>query len=235
MSRRSTLRRWLPVLLLGALLAVVAVIAHGRGVTAGTLLRWAYEHTQDAPWLLMILFFLRPPFIVPVSLPVFLCGALWGLWPGGLYAVAGMMLSAASSYALARYVLPAGDVLSGEAPANLLSRWFERLRRDGFLTVCIMRVMLLPFDPVNFAAAGLGVDFRRFYLATLLGNTVATVIYASVGAAIHLDTLMSGQAHVPLGDLVDVPQILFALAMILASMLLARIIRRRQASQIPPR
>ncbi|MGH8505299.1 MAG: TVP38/TMEM64 family protein [Stenotrophobium sp.] len=235
MSSRATLRRWLPALLLALLLAVVAVIAYGCGVTVGTMLRWAYERTQHAPWLLMILFFLRPPFIVPVSLPVFLCGALWGLWPGGLYAVIGMMLSAASSYALARYVLPAKSILSDKAPANVLSRWFERLRRDGFLTVCIMRVMLLPFDPVNFAAAGLGVNFRRFYLATLLGNTVATVLYASVGAAIHLDTLMSGQAHVPLGDLIDVPQILFALAMILASMLVARIIRRRQIAQTSPR
>lgn len=229
MSSRPSLRRWLPALLLGLILLVIAAIAYGRGVTAGTILRWTYEHTQGAPWLLMILFFLRPPFIVPVSLPVFLCGALWGLWPGGLYAVIGMMLSAASSYALARYVLPPKKILAESAPANLLSRWFERLRRDGFLTVCIMRVTLLPFDPVNFAAAGLGVNFRTFYLATFLGNTVATVIYASVGAAIHLDTLMSGQVHVPLGKMIDIPQILLALAMILASMLVARIIRRRQA------
>ncbi|MGH8460935.1 MAG: TVP38/TMEM64 family protein [Stenotrophobium sp.] len=221
------MRRWLPALLLMLVLLGAAVYAHSQNVTLGTILRWTYDRTHDAPWLLMILFLVRPPFIVPISLPVVFCGTLWGVWPGALYAVIGMMLSAASSYGLARYVLPRGNAEAAASP-NALSRWFGRLRREGFLTVCVMRLMLLPFDPVNFAAAGLRVNFRTFYSATLLGNTAATAIYASVGAAIHLDGLINGQTDVSILSVIDVRQVLLALALILASILIARIIRRRQ-------
>ncbi|MGH8455837.1 MAG: TVP38/TMEM64 family protein [Stenotrophobium sp.] len=224
---KSALRRWLPALALMAVLLAIALFAWARGYTVPAFLRWAYETTHDAPWLLLLLFAVRPPFILPVSLPVFLCGALWGLWPGGLYAVIGMLLSAVSSYATARYVLPPSATARPEA-AGLMSKWIARLRRDSFLTVMIMRLMLLPFDPVNFAAAGLRVNFRTFFLATVVGNTVATVVYANVGAAIHLDELLSGRANLSLGSVIDIPQLVLAAVFIAISLLVARVIRKRQ-------
>lgn len=221
--------RWLPLTLMASVLVAALIIGRQSGITIPVALRWLYLTIKDAPWLVLLLFFLRPPFILPISWLVLLCGMLWGLVAGGACAVAGMLLSATSSYALARYVLPAS---SGMAPsASKLGVWLERLRREGFMSVVLMRLMLLPFDVVNFAAAGLRVNFRSYFMATVLGNTVATLIYASVGASIHLEAFLNDAQMPALGEVLDRRQLLLTLVVLAASLLFARYFKQRNGSR----
>jgi uncharacterized membrane protein YdjX (TVP38/TMEM64 family) len=222
----AKLRRWLPALLLGGALAITLIGAHAEGVTATVALRWIYETVRNDPWLFLLLCAVRPPLILPISWPVLLCGTLWGLWPGGTYALTGMLLSAASSYWVAVYTVPK----TGEASStSRLGAWVGRLRREGFMSIVLMRLMLLPFDMVNFAAAALHVRFRSFMLATLIGNTVATLIYTGIGASIRLDAVLAGQEP-SLGEILDGRQLAIAAALLVASLLLARYIKRRSGT-----
>lgn len=225
---RKTLRHWLPLLLFALALTASLAVAHAQGVTVASALRWLYVTLRDAPWLVLVLFALRPPFVLPISWLVLLCGMLWGLLLGGACAVVGMLLSAASSYAAARFLLPPQS--ADGAASGKLGAWLARLRREGFMSVTLMRLMLLPFDLVNFAAAGLRVDFRSFFLATALGNTVATAIYASVGASIHVEAFLDS-GHLPaLREVLDTRQLLLTLAALAASLLLAHWFKRRNGS-----
>lgn len=223
---QAKIKRWLPAFILVALLIVGLVEASIYGVTLPSALRWIYNTIKDAPWLLLLVCVLRPPFIFPISWLVLLCGTLWGLWIGGLYAVAGMLISAASSYWIARFTVPKSQ---SESSQSKFGAWLQRLRREGFMSVVLMRLMLLPFDVVNFAAAALHVNFRNFMLATLIGNAAATLIYASIGASVRLDVILSG--HEPaLSEVFDARQLTLTFVLLGISLLVARYVKKRSGA-----
>jgi uncharacterized membrane protein YdjX (TVP38/TMEM64 family) len=217
------IKRWAPAFILVALLLVGLVEASIYGITLSSALRWVYNTIKDAPWLLLLVCALRPPFIFPISWLVLLCGTIWGLWMGGLYAVIGMLISAASSYWIARFTVPKSQ---SDSATSKFGAWLQRLRREGFMSVVLMRLMLLPFDMVNFAASALHVNFRDFMLATLIGNTAATLIYASIGASIRLDVILSGHEP-PLSEVLDARQLALTIIMLVISLLIARYVKKR--------
>lgn len=222
----ARIKRWLPAFILVALLLAALIEASVYGITLSSALRWIYNTVKDSPWLLLLVCALRPPFILPISWLVLLCGTLWGLWMGGLYAVLGMMISAASSYWIARITVPRNQ---SESSQSKFGAWLQRLRREGFMSVVLMRLMLLPFDMVNFAAAALHVNFRDFMLATLLGNAAATLIYASIGASIRLDAILSGHEP-PLSEMLNTKQLALTIIVLGISLLVARYVKKRSGA-----
>lgn len=223
---RAKLKRWIPAFILIALLFIGLVEASIYGITLSSALNWIYNTIKDAPWLLLLVCALRPPFIFPISWLVLLCGTLWGLWIGGLYALSGMIISAASSYWIARLTVPKSQ---NDTAQSRFGVWLQRLRREGFMSVVLMRLMLLPFDMVNFAAAALSVNFRDFMLATLIGNAAATLIYASIGASVRLDMILSG--HEPrLSEIFDARQLMLTFALLGISLLIARYVKKRSGA-----
>ena len=142
---------------------------------------------------------------------------------GGLYAVSGMMISAASSYWIAQVTVPRGQ---NESSRSRFGAWLQRLRSNGFMSVVLMRLMLLPFDMVNFAASALHVNFRDFMLATLIGNTAATLIYASIGSSVRLDVILSGHEP-PLSEILDERQLALTVILLVISLLIARYVKKR--------
>ena len=223
---RAKIKRWMPAFILVALLIAGLVEASIHGITLSTALRWVYNTIKEAPWLLLLVCVFRPPFIFPISWLVLLCGTLWGLWMGGFYAVIGMLISAASSYWIARVTVPRSH---SETSQSKFGAWLQRLRREGFMSIVLIRLMLLPFDMVNFAAAALHVNFRDFMLATLIGNAAATLIYASIGASIRLDVILSGHEP-PLSEVFDAKQLALTIVLLVISLLVARYVKKRSGA-----
>lgn len=222
----AKIKRWIPASILFVLLVIVLVEAGIYGVTLPDALHWIHNTVRNAPWLLLLVCALRPPFILPISWLVLLCGTLWGLWMGGFYAVVGMLISAASSYWIARLTVPRSHA---ESSRSKFGEWLQRMRREGFMSVVLLRLMLLPFDMVNFAAAALHVNFRDFMLATLIGNTVATLIYASIGSSIRLDVILSGHEP-PLSEMLNGRQLALTVLMLVISLLIARYVKKRSGA-----
>ncbi|MCB0082522.1 MAG: TVP38/TMEM64 family protein [Caldilineaceae bacterium] len=152
---------------------------------------------------------------------IFASGADGNLWLAFLYVMAGTLLSALISFGLARYF---GATL-GENRFVQQRRWrdyLERLQRNGFMAVLLMRLLLLPFDPINYLAGFAKVQWRSFALATLLGIIPTAFAFTSFGAAIDLQALAAGQMPT-----FDWRMLALAIVILIGSLLGSRYYQRR--------
>lgn len=110
-------------------------------------------------------------------------GALFGVGPGLLVAVAGTMLGALLGFVV-------GCLLGGDALRPVLLRWGalatldQRLASRAFAGVLVMRLLpILPFAAVNLGVALSRVRWSQFALATLVGTLPANVAWVLAGAS----------------------------------------------------
>jgi len=194
-----------------------AVAILGRGDVAGLrdyiLSFGAWAPVASA--LLMILQALVAP--LPAFVLTFANGLAFGTFWGGTLSLASASLAAAASFWIAR-LLGRGPVeaLVGRAHLGAADRWFSRW---GAYAILVARLVpVVSFDVVSYAAGLTRVGFWRFMLATTVGMTPATFIYAYLG----------GQApHY-------VQVLLVAFGVVIAGAVVAALLRRRrQGKQIP--
>ncbi|GAB4212140.1 MAG: TVP38/TMEM64 family protein [Roseiflexaceae bacterium] len=135
------------------------------------------------PLLYLLIYAVRPLFLFSAVLLTvaggFLFGPLWGL----LYVLIGSNTSATVAYAIGRF-LGAG-VLEGQQSDGLVQRYAERMRRNSFETVLIMRFVFLPYDLVNYLAGFLRIRWAPFILATVLGSLPGTLAFVLFGASVE--------------------------------------------------
>jgi uncharacterized membrane protein YdjX (TVP38/TMEM64 family) len=118
-------------------------------------------------------------------IPAWLCtvigGYLFGLWLGAPLALAGVSTGAVAVFVLARSGLGGSTERAGPFVRNLETGF----RRDAFSYLLVLRLIpVFPSVVVNLVPPMLGVPLRTFALATVLGITPSTVIYASIGTAL---------------------------------------------------
>jgi uncharacterized membrane protein YdjX (TVP38/TMEM64 family) len=128
--------------------------------------------------LLMILQTLIAP--LPAFLLAFANGLAFGVWWGGLLTFGSATLASAISFWLARALgRPAVEALVGKSGIELADRWFAR---RGALAVLIARLIpIVSFDVVSYAAGLTRMHFLSFLVATMVGITPATFLYAYLG------------------------------------------------------
>lgn len=155
---------------------------------------------------------------VAAPLPAFLItfanglafGALWG----GLLSVFGASVAAAVSFWLAR-ALGRGPVeaLVGGTSLESADRWFARY---GVYAVLVARLIpILSFDVISFAAGLTRMRFPGFLLATIVGMSPATFVYAYLG----------GRAPQ------YVEALLIVFGVVIAATLVAALVRRRRSGR----
>ena len=109
-------------------------------------------------------------------------GALFGAGPGAAYAVLGATGGAAVLFLLVRGLLAEW---AARRAGPLLDRIRPGLERDGFNALLALRLLpVLPFWLVNLAPPLAGMRLGPFVLATALGITPATAVFASIGAGV---------------------------------------------------
>lgn len=177
--------------------------------------------TPGGALLFVLLYALRPLLLLSAALLSIAAGALFGPVLGVLLVVIGSNLGAALAYGLARLFGGEGPALAvgADGAGGLARRWLARLRARSFETVFLMRLLYLPYDLVNVLAGLLRVHFGAFLLATALGSLPGTLAFTLAGAS-------TGGVARPAFD----PRVLAAsAALFLASLALARWLRRREA------
>ena len=120
---------------------------------------------------------------VPCALVMTLsAGVLFGTWVGASVALVGSSLGACALFLIARTTI--GRVIAARAgPA--VARFTSGFRKDAFNYLLILRLTpIIPFWIVNLAPALVGVRFRTFAAATLLGMTPTTLAIASAAAGL---------------------------------------------------
>jgi uncharacterized membrane protein YdjX (TVP38/TMEM64 family) len=132
-------------------------------------------------------FVLAYAFMVAFSLPVAVVatpvgGFLFGTWTGAGLSVVAATLGSIAVFLAARYAFR--DLFRARAGATL-ARLEEGFRHNDFSYLLFLRLVpVFPFWLINIVPALLGMQLRRYVLATLLGIVPASIVYASVGAGL---------------------------------------------------
>lgn len=183
------------------------------------------------PLLFLLLFVLRSLLFFSAGVLSVAGGVLYGsgadgnLWVAFIYVMAGTWLSALLSFGLARYF---GATLREHqfVQERQWHSYLEKMRRNGFMAVLLMRLLLLPFDPINYLAGFAKVQWRAFAWATFLGIIPTAFAFASFGAAIDLQALAVGQM-----PRLDWRMFVLAVAILAITLLISRLYQRRVVTE----
>jgi uncharacterized membrane protein YdjX (TVP38/TMEM64 family) len=189
-------RRWLPLALLIALVAVAYALGLYREITFEALIRnhAAIERFIAAHGIAAvaayIAFYIT---VVSLSLPggavlTVAGGFLFGPLVGSVAACLGALAGATMIFLIARSA--AGEFVSRRA-GPLAAQLAQGFRANAFNYLLFLRLVPFPFWLVNLAPALLGVRLITFIAATAIGIIPATVAFAVFGA--ELDSVIEVQ------------------------------------------
>lgn len=193
-----------------------------QGTSPVALLRTSLTALQGdplAPLLLLLLYLLRPLFLLPVTLLTVASGLFFGVLWGVVYAGVATLLSATVAYLL-------GRTFAREVPDNAAPGLVGRLKVYPFETVLLSRFLFVPGDLVNYVAGYLHVPLGAFVLATAIGGLPGLLIGVLAGAS--LESGLQGRVQLNLGYL------LASAVLLLVSLGGSWWLRRRSAFTSPP-
>jgi uncharacterized membrane protein YdjX (TVP38/TMEM64 family) len=125
----------------------------------------------------------RPVLFFPATLLTLAGGYLYGPAVGVIVVVIASNLSSLIAYNIGRFF--GAGILDQSADSGVLQQYAERLRRNSFETVLIMRLIFLPYDLVSYFAGFLRIRWQGFLLATALGSIPGTISFVLFGASIE--------------------------------------------------
>jgi phosphatidylserine/phosphatidylglycerophosphate/cardiolipin synthase-like enzyme/uncharacterized membrane protein YdjX (TVP38/TMEM64 family) len=127
----------------------------------------------------IFLFVLGGLVMFPVLVLIAATAAVFGVWPGMLYAAAGALASAVTTYAIGRWLGPRGLRQFFGPRLNLITRSFAR---RGIPTVTLVRLVpVAPFSLVNLAAGAICIPALDYLLGTAIGLTPGLTVMSLMG------------------------------------------------------
>lgn len=131
----------------------------------------------------ILLYAVRPLIFFPATLLTIASGLVFGPWLGILFTIVGENASANVAFLVARWF---GRSWVEKHESLQLQSWEQRLSHNGMLTVLIMRLLMLPFDAVNYGCGLTAMRQRDFAIGTFIGilpALIAFVLLGGIGAA----------------------------------------------------
>ncbi len=219
--------RWFTIgLIVIAVAAVtVAFIGQRQGwIDVAAIAKWVRSvgGTWWAPLAFVGLFAVFNVLALPGTILTITAGIVWGWVLGGTYAWIGGLIGNLVPYYLARRGAPWIEeaVLSGRRRQKIL----ERLRRQGFTSLLVMRLIpLIPYNVLNYASGFADIAFRDYFFATAIGRAPGSYIYAFFADAItsHLMSQQGAMVRILIAGAILV-------ALVLTTQFLARRWRQRE-------
>ncbi len=225
---RRFVRRAIPLLALGALLAVAVWLALDRGTW-----QWLIEHevlvrgwlTEEHPFggfLLVFALFTLLSFVPGLAGKTMVVGWLMGFWPGLVIANVGLTLAAVGEFWLTRrFVREAVESRFG----FYLRRTNSALERDGAFYLFAMRLAHVPYTLTNYVMGATRMSAAGFWWSTQLGMLPGNILFCYAGA--QLPTLQDLSEHGVTSILT--PQLVLAFVLLGTVPILLRWILRRVA------
>ena len=185
-ARAGGLRRWLPLVVLAAAMALVFGMGWHKVLTfemlalkRDALRAFVTGHTALAVLAYMAIYVA----VVALSLPgagviTITGGLLFGVWLGAPVTVIAATIGATLIFLIAKTSL-------GAALAERAGPWLDRFRdgfeKEGLSYMLFLRLVPFPFFIINLAPAVLGVPLRTFVIGTFLGIIPGTVAFSYLG------------------------------------------------------
>ena len=174
---QARLLSFVALLALLGLSAIIAYLSLSRLELSDLSARLAEErYAWWAPALVIVAFVAFS--VVPVMLLVSLTGIAFGPVLGPLYAMTGCLASASAAFAIGRWMGP--RQVNGWG-GDRMQRLMGMLRRNGTLSVFLIRKIPAPFVLVNVMLGASAVGYREFLIGTTLGMVAMVVGLASFG------------------------------------------------------
>lgn len=191
----ARLRRFLPLLMLLAALALVFAMGWNRYLSLdtvrdhGAFLRGFVAENYVLSLVLLILVFaaLTASVVPGVVFVTVTAGYLFGPWVGGVATALAATLGALGVYAVGRTALGEGfRRRAREGDAGLMKKICDGVDRDAFWYVLVARLVVsVPFHLINVAAGLVAAPIRPYALATFVGLLPAHVIYCWIGSGLN--------------------------------------------------
>ncbi|MFC1779292.1 TVP38/TMEM64 family protein [Thermodesulfobacteriota bacterium] len=145
----------------------------------------------NAAFIYIVLYAIRPLILFPATLLTVASGLIFGPWLGTLFTIIGENASANFGFSLVRW-FGRESVATHSTP--LMSRWDEKLKQNGIVSVMTMRLIMLPFDAVNFSCGLTAIRQRDYAIGTFIGilpSLIGFVLLGGIAAAgVHNRTLV---------------------------------------------
>lgn len=250
MTRRASLKRYLPVALVALAMVVVFATGAHRQVSLETLVRhrMAIDAFIDAHAVAAVAVFMTAyVVVVALSIPgaVFLTvsgGILFGTLVGASATVVAATTGATIIFLVARSACGEGLLRRAGPLAGKIAAGF---RADAFSYLLFLRLVpAVPFFLVNLAPALVGVKLSTFVTATFIGIIPATVAFSFFGSG--LDSVIAAQeqiyraclatgrtdCHLPFDlSMIVTPRLLAALAALGVIALVPVVVKRLRAKK----
>ncbi len=148
------------------------------------------QHPIYGPLIFVALYALRPLIFFSAAFLTIAGGSLFGPVLGSVYTVIGSNLSALIAYGIGRYL---GEGLVDDVnESGIVKKYADRMRKDSFETIMIMRFIYLPYDLVNYLAGLLRIDWKAFLFASAIGAVPGTIAFSFFGASLDLTNYSGG-------------------------------------------
>ena len=131
----------------------------------------------------ILLYMVRPVVFFPATLLTLAAGYLYGPIFGTLIVIVASNLSSMVAYFIGRFF--GAGLVAGSSGSSVLQKYTERMRRNSFETVLVLRFLFLPYDLVSYFSGFLRVKWQWFLLATVLGSIPGTISFIMFGNAIE--------------------------------------------------
>jgi len=193
-----------------------------NGLTPMQTMQALVNFVSESPYgfpLYVLVYMIRPIFLFPATLVTMTATYLYGPVQGIAYALVASNLSSMIAYFIGKFF--GGGFLQNINENNVLGKYANRLRKDGFQTTLILRFLFLPYDLVSYFSGFLHIDLGWFMLATVLGSIPGTISFGMLGASIQGDFAAQSVKLDPLSLVVSA-------AMFAVSIGLYRVVRKRE-------
>lgn len=179
---------------LAVLLAPLLLGAEGWTLHSAqeSLLNWIERVGFWGPVILILIYVLITPILLPETLFTLGAGFIYGVFQGTVYVVLGTTLGAMLSFLLARHVLPLGVVTRIMLNPKIRGV-IKAVSREGWRIVLISRcVPFFPFKLSNYAFGLTSIPFWQYSLASLIGLIPISLFNVYVGSLAADLTMISG-------------------------------------------
>ncbi|WP_426041702.1 TVP38/TMEM64 family protein [Brevundimonas sp. TWP2-3-4b1] len=188
------LKRFLPLILLACVIAVIFGMGWNRYLSLDTLrdhgdeLRaFTAQNYLLALLVLMAVFATATASVVPgVFFVTITAGYLFGPWVGGVSTSIAATVGALIVYAVARSALGQDLRRKAERDKGMLKTVCTAIDKDTFWFVLASRLaVVVPFHMINIAAGIMSVRLVPYTVATVIGLLPAHIIYCWIGARLN--------------------------------------------------
>ncbi len=139
------------------------------------------QNNPFAPLIFIVVYAVSVTLMVPASALTLLSGPIFGFWWGLLFTIIGSNLGCHLSYFLAK-LLGKDLVTKFIKSGSFIENAQKKAQKNGFVFMMYARLIpLFPFAGVNYLSGIIGIRYRDYAIATVLGMLPGSAVYVYLG------------------------------------------------------